>query len=146
MDKDARFNIAVWIDVQIISSACDASSHILTIILKINGKDRFGAAVLTNPMIHLFSLLWGWKQLRNRIVSNRHIVEKPCKFCSPGNQLIDKLFRADGIKVLAGIAEGHTKWQFLSGCTLYILEVYEQHADNFPFRGGCRYPLLSPPH
>ena len=60
MDEYTGLHIAVWIDMAVVSAACDTSAHIFSIVLEIEGKDRFSAlhgTDFTNTVIHIFSLV-----------------------------------------------------------------------------------------
>lgn len=51
MDKDARFDVAVRVDMAVVAAAGDATVDVLAVVLEVDGKNRlaaFGAADFTD--------------------------------------------------------------------------------------------------
>lgn len=59
VDEYAGLHIALGVDVQIVSSAGDASAYIFRIVLEIHGEDGFALTEFPNPVVYLFPLLRG---------------------------------------------------------------------------------------
>ena len=59
VDEYAGLHIALGVDVQIVSSAGDASAYIFRTVLEIHGEDGFALTEFPNPVVYLFPLLRG---------------------------------------------------------------------------------------
>src|SRR5699024_3899363 len=79
MNKYTGLHIAPGVNMEIPSAACDTSSHVFRIVLKIHRENRLRISKLTNSVVHLCTLIRSWQKFRRRIVSHRHIMEEPDK-------------------------------------------------------------------
>ena len=114
MDKSARLNVTIGIDMQIVAATSNTAVYKFRIILKVNCENRLCATVFADAVIHLFTLVRRREQLHSGIVAHRHIVEEPCELRTALHQMIEELIRADGVDVLAGIAPRYAERQLLS--------------------------------
>ncbi len=77
VDEYARFHITLRVDVKISSASRDTSADILCVVLEVHGEDRLRPTEVTDPVVHLFTLLRRREQFCNCAVSYRHIMEEP---------------------------------------------------------------------
>ena len=113
MNKYAWFNIPVWIDMAVVTATCDTTAYKFAIILEIKCKYLFTAfftSNLTNPMIHIFSLFFCWKQFYCRIISNWHIMEIPCITTSFVDDHIKKFIGCNSVNICSCIAYRCTEY------------------------------------
>ena len=119
MDEGAGFNIAVGIDMQIPAAACNASLHILAVILEVDSKKSAWFFRYSRMQCTITSRCSGeGSSSGTASFPTRHIVEEPRKLGALGNQVVDVLFQTEGVNILAGIAAGSAKDQLFSpaGC------------------------------
>ena len=112
VDEDARLCIARRIDMEIVSSACDASAHKLAIVLKVHRIERnitlFGAEI-PDALDHVFALSRRGHQLRRSLVAYRHIVEVESEVRALVAEHPHKVVAGDGFEIVSGIADGGAK-------------------------------------
>ncbi len=139
MNKHTRVNVTIGIDVQIVAAACNTAINIFAVKEEIHGKEFFCFTELANLMIHEFTLLSRYHQIRRSIRANRHIGKEPCKQSILINQPIKELFIADCINILAGIAAGNTKREAMVAQNLHCMDdLLERAFSAAGIRGGFR--------
>lgn len=122
VDKYTRVNISVCIDMEVTAASCDAASHILSVVLKVHGKQRFFGSVAADPLIGASALGRGGHQFRHGVISHRHIVEVPDKPGSQPDQLVQIFLRGDGFIVCTGVAGGNAVDQLFASQKLQGME------------------------
>jgi hypothetical protein len=95
--------------MKVTAATCDTSAYILCIILEVHSEERFCGTESADAVVHFDSLLRCGKKICCRIISNRHIVEEPCKISSALDQMIEVLLAAYCIYVCRCVACGNTE-------------------------------------
>ena len=67
MDKSARLNVTIGIDMQIVAATSNTAVYKFRIILKVNCENRLCATVFADAVIHLFTLVRRREQLHSGI-------------------------------------------------------------------------------
>ena len=109
VNEDTRLCISIGIDVEIVSSAGNAASDKLAVILEIHRVDHLAALVgtdLTDSVINVFTLLRARHQVRRCLHANRHQVEVPAETDALLNLHIQEFVRRDRLKILCCVADG----------------------------------------
>ncbi len=116
MDENAGLNVALAVNVEIVSAAADAAAYKFAVILEINGKNRlagFRVALIADGAVNVLSLLGCEQQARISIGANGHIVEIPGKFSAHLNFHIVKFIARNRFVVLARVANGGAEEAFV---------------------------------
>ena len=75
--EHARLHVAGGVDMQIASSAGDASAHELAIVLEVEGEQRFLAAHLADEAVEAFALVGLHHEFDGRVHAYGHVGEYP---------------------------------------------------------------------
>src|SRR5690554_622424 len=79
VNKGTWFCIAIGINVEVTSAACDTTVNIISIVPKINRQNRFLRPELSYLLIHIFSLLRSYQKVYISIFTQWHIRKVPAK-------------------------------------------------------------------
>ena len=109
MNEYARIHVSVCIDMEVTTATCDTSAYILCIVLEVHSEERFCGTESADAVVHFDSLLRCGEEICCCIISNRHIVEEPCKISSALDQMIKILLTAYCIYVCGCVACGNTE-------------------------------------
>src|SRR5574344_308376 len=108
MNKYARFNIAVCIDMTVVAAACNASADILSVVLEIHDENLFRTcrtAYLADAPDHIFALF----DRRNKAYictgAHRHIIEIPAVAAAVLYEQVKEFVRCDRLAVSACVAD-----------------------------------------
>lgn len=107
MNENTGLNIALGINMKIISSACNAAADKFGVVLEINRENRFAVLRITpvaDCAVNMLSLLGGEQQGSVGICANGHIVKIPHVFCTRFNHFIVEFIACYGFIVCRGIA------------------------------------------
>lgn len=112
MDKYARFDVAVRVDMAVVAAAGDAAVDVLAVVLEVDGKNRlaaFGAADFTDAANHVGALLGCRQEVQGSIVADRHVMEIPREPDALLDEEVQEFVGRDRIDILAGIADGRAE-------------------------------------
>ena len=109
MNEYTRIHISVCIDMKVTAATCDTSAYILCIILEVHSEERFCGTESADAVVHFDSLLRCGKKICCRIISNRHVMEEPCKISSTLDQMIEIFLAAYSLNICGCVACGNTK-------------------------------------
>ena len=108
MDEYAGLCVSGRVDVEVLTAAGDAAVHILTVILEIHGEElnvALRVTDMTDALDDFHTLLRSRKQVGNRVVADRHIVEEEAEAGALLRQEAEELVAGDGVEVVFGVAD-----------------------------------------
>lgn len=112
MDEDARFDVAIGVDMAVIAAASDTAVDELAIVLEIDGENRLAtlyAADFADPAYHIGPLFFCRQQVQRGVVADGHIMEVPRKPDVLLDEQVQEFVRRDGVDVFPGITDGRPK-------------------------------------
>ena len=112
MDEYTRFHVAIGVDMAIVPATGYTSVNILTVVLEIDGKNRFTAfdtADFADTAYHIGPLFFRRHQVRRRVVTDGHIMEIPGEISALADQQVEKIIRCNRFNILAGVTDGRAK-------------------------------------
>ena len=125
MDKYTGLCVSVCINMEVISSSCNAASNKLTIVLKIHGKKSgtmFHISDLSYPVVHVSPLFYCGKQFRRSLISNWHIMEIQRIPAAFFHQHLNKLIACNAFNILACITDGGSEYK-----TVFFQKLHGMH-------------------
>ena len=109
VDEHAGFHVASGVDVQVATAACNASAHVLAVVLEVEREQRLFLAHLANEVVHVLTLFGRGDELCCGAAAHRHKVEVPAEECALIDHPVDVFLRGDGICIGLGPAAGDAK-------------------------------------
>ena len=154
MNKYTRIHITICIDMQITSSTSDTSANILRIILEIHAEDCLCRTILSDLVIHLFTLLRIRHQLYHCIITCRHVMEEPYKQSTTVDHMVKIFLTAYTVYVCRSIASRYTKRKFMwfqkfhrmHNLLIYTISTTTIICFLRTFQTDCRYEVLHTKH